>query len=52
MGAAGLVAQPGGLMLALVGRDWLQQLFLVNIKDCKNTQETFISFYLTLILFP
>jgi len=51
MGVAGLVAQPGVLTLTLVGRDWLQQLFIVNTDDCENTQETLISFYFTLILF-
>jgi len=35
----------------LVGRDWLQQLCLVNTDACKNTQETlfyFILFYFAL----
>ena len=27
------------------GRDWLQQLCIVNIDACRKTQETFISFY-------
>jgi len=29
----------------LAGRDWLQQLGLVNVDGCKNTHETFILFY-------
>jgi len=29
----------------LAGRDWLQQLCLVNIDYCRNVQETFILFY-------
>ena len=30
-----------------VGRGCLQQLCLVNIDDCKNTQVTFVLFYFT-----
>jgi len=38
-------ASAGQSRVDLVGRDWLQQLCLVTIDDCKNTQETFILLY-------
>ena len=33
-------ASAGQSRVDLVGRDWLHQLCLVTIDDCKNTQES------------